>query len=193
MNIILVVGPSGSGKDTLLRSAKRALAGHHNIAFVRRYITRPPDENEDNYYIDFACFDFLRQRGFFLSSWQAHSNYYGLAEHSFSVHNSLTTIVCSISRSAIADFDARFTRAHTIHVSVDMATLEERLRHRGRESEAAVQRRLARAESKVEAKKCIAFDNSDSLEQSCGRFISLLERLSQPRTYTAQRQSSHSI
>ena len=64
MNIILVVGPSGSGKDTLLHSSRRYFAGIDTIAFARRYITRPPDENEDNYYIDAIAFEYLEKGGF---------------------------------------------------------------------------------------------------------------------------------
>ena len=41
--IILIVGASGVGKDSLLKSLK----GKININFVKRYITREPDQLED--------------------------------------------------------------------------------------------------------------------------------------------------
>lgn len=177
MNIILVVGPSGSGKDTLLRSARNSFAGKSSIAFARRYITRPPDENEDNYYVDAIGFDHLQKSGFFLSTWQAHQNYYGVAEHMVGGHNRYSTIVCSISRSAIWDFDSRYENTLTIHVTAEKDVLKERLLKRGRERMADIERRLARAEKKPEARNLLVFDNSSDLQKSCARFSSILKQV----------------
>ncbi|WP_044416679.1 hypothetical protein [Halarcobacter anaerophilus] len=55
--IILIVGASGVGKDSLLKSLK----GKININFVKRYITREPDQNENNYYIDDEAFHRLKK------------------------------------------------------------------------------------------------------------------------------------
>ena len=114
MNIILVVGPSGSGKDSLLRSARSALSGHGTFGFAKRYITRPPDGSEDNYYLDSRAFKVLEGCGFFLSTWQAHNNYYGIGAHILAENNGLETVVCSVSRSAIGDFESRCDQTTTI-------------------------------------------------------------------------------
>jgi phosphonate metabolism protein PhnN/1,5-bisphosphokinase (PRPP-forming) len=177
MKIVLVVGPSGSGKDTLLRSARKYFAGKSFIAFARRYITRPPDENEDNYYVDTIGFDHLQRSGFFLSTWQAHQNYYGIAEHMVGEHHGYSTIVCSISRSAIKDFDSRYENTLTVHVTAEKDILKERLLKRGREKMTDIERRLARAEKKVEARNLLTFDNSHDLEKNCALFSSLLQHV----------------
>ena len=191
MNIILVVGPSGSGKDTLLRSARKYFAGNDTVAFARRYITRPPDKNEDNYYVDAIGFDYLQKSGFFLSSWQAHQNYYGIAEHLVREGNGYSTIVCSISRSAIEDFDSRYDNTLTIHVTAAKEILRDRLLKRGRENEADVEKRLARAAKKVEANNLTVFDNSSNLRESCARFTSLIEKVSNIDTLPDQTYASH--
>jgi ribose 1,5-bisphosphokinase len=177
MNIVLVVGPSGSGKDTLLRSARNNFAGKGTITFARRYITRPPDENEDNYYVDVIGFDHLQKSGFFLSTWQAHQNHYGIPEHMVRESNSYSTIVCSISRSAIEDFDSRYGNVLTIHVTAEKDILRDRLLKRGREGKADIEKRLARAEKEVKANNLIIFDNSRNLRESCARFNSLIQHV----------------
>lgn len=186
MNIILVAGPSGSGKDTLLRNARIHFSGNGAISFARRYITRPPDDNEDNYYLDTIGFKHLEKSGFFLSCWQAHRNYYGIAEHMAHDTNSYTTLVCSVSRGAVIDFDRRYPNTLTVNVTVEEDILKERLLARGRENEADIEKRLARATKKITARNLILFDNSGPLQESCAKFIDLLEQASLNETTNAQ-------
>ena len=47
--LFLIVGPSGAGKDTLLRHAAAALGRNPDIVFVRRIVTRPPSAAEDHH------------------------------------------------------------------------------------------------------------------------------------------------
>jgi len=46
--LILVVGPSGACKDTLLEMAKAACSEDRNIVFPRRVVTREASAAEDN-------------------------------------------------------------------------------------------------------------------------------------------------
>jgi len=41
--LVLVVGPSGAGKDSLLKAAREEFRGDPRIGFARRVITRPAD------------------------------------------------------------------------------------------------------------------------------------------------------
>ncbi len=187
MNIILVVGPSGSGKDTLLRTAAEFFAQQKKISFVPRYITRPPDRNEENYYIDQPGFLHLERTGFFLSTWRAHSNLYGIARHFFVKKDNSETRICSISRDAVADFEAQYPETITIHVTAHRDVLKQRLLGRKREDEKDIKRRLARADRAVKARNLLLFDNSASLEQSSAAFIALLGKIHLSRhEHTAQ-------
>lgn len=183
MSIILITGPSGSGKDTLLRHARSHFPPEH-LAFARRYITRPPDTNEDNFFVDDRAFACLQQSGFFLSTWQAHGNCYGISWHEYEKTTVLqeqnqqqTPLLCSVSRTAIADFERRFDRVITVLVSVSPVILAQRLSARARESEAEAATRLQRADLPVQARELIRFDNSAPLAESSGRFTMLLEQL----------------
>lgn len=177
MKLILLVGPSGSGKDTLLRAARKRFDASRDLAFIRRYITRPPDTNEDNYYVDSACFKLLKSNGFFVSAWQAHGNEYGVPRHALPNGSDKSKLVCSISRGAIGDFEKHHENVTVLQVTAPGEILRERLLGRGRESEKDVEKRLQRAIQPVEAKNLITFDNSAILEQSQRDFIALLESI----------------
>lgn len=175
MRIVLLVGVSGTGKDSLLRIGRRHFKQHPDIIFVRRYITRPPDENENNYYLDTMAFSCLRQQNFFLSHWQAHGNHYGIGYHQVSGPD---LIICSISRTAIKDFETHFPgRVTVILITVPANILRTRLQQRKREDDDAIKKRLARAEMRIKATHLIRFDNSDPLEITGPKFTRLLTSL----------------
>ncbi len=46
--LVLVVGPSGAGKDTLIGLAQAACAEDGTIVFPRRVVTREASASEDN-------------------------------------------------------------------------------------------------------------------------------------------------
>jgi ribose 1,5-bisphosphokinase len=177
MKVILVVGPSGAGKDTLLRAAREHFAAVPTLGFARRYITRPPGVDEDNYYVDEVGFSFLEKAAFFVSSWRAHRNCYGVPRHEINQNNGKGSVIASISRSSIADFERACDAPVTILVTARPDVLEERLRSRGRESIEKIRERLQRARKPLNTDNYISFDNSGDLWQSKNDFISLLEQL----------------
>ena len=67
--LIAIVGPSGAGKDTLLRLA---LAADPRLHWARRTITRPPASSEP--FESVSEDDFLRRQaaGEFALHWAAH-------------------------------------------------------------------------------------------------------------------------
>lgn len=172
-----MVGPSGAGKDTLLRAARKQLSPTRTLGFARRYITRPPDLNEDNYYVDKSGFELLEKASFFLSSWRAHGNCYGIPQKEISEEYERDTTIMSISRSAIIDFQNACLNPITILITAHPDVLEQRLAARGRESAEDIRARLLRAEQKLQTGDYIAFDNSEELHHSTQKFISLLELL----------------
>lgn len=169
--IVLIVGPSGVGKDTLLKNAKIKL--NSSINFVNRYITRKPDINESNFYLDYYAFEILKNNSFFISTWKAHENYYGIAKNS--IVDGVNVI--SISRSKVKDFENIYDDVYTINVSVSKIILEERLFKRGRETKEEIEKRLSRKYDIIDAKKLVEFDNSKDIESSSSEFIKLLKSI----------------
>jgi phosphonate metabolism protein PhnN/1,5-bisphosphokinase (PRPP-forming) len=169
IQIVLIVGASGVGKDTLLKNIQDKI----EVNFIKRYITREPDDNEHNYYIDDVAFDKLKKDDFFISTWEAHSNKYAIAKNQ--IKSGLNII--SISRGAIKDFENYFENVTTIEITLPKDILYERLKNRARESEEEIQKRLDRSYQKIDAKNIIQFDNSASISLSAEKFVTLLERI----------------
>lgn len=74
--LIVVVGPSGSGKDTLLKKVIKKIP---NSILVKRYITRKKDiKNEDHYSISIKNFEDKILKKHFFVYWKAHGFSYGI-------------------------------------------------------------------------------------------------------------------
>ena len=79
--LIAVVGPSGVGKDSVLRGLQRALPGTH---LVRRVITRAPDLGGEDYdAVSVEVFKERARRGDFALHWGAHGLFYGIHAQTF--------------------------------------------------------------------------------------------------------------
>ena len=76
--LVLVVGPSGAGKDTLLRLAQAACVDDRDIVFPRRVVTRESSETEDNMAMSQDEFRRAREHGDFAVHWEAHGHSYAL-------------------------------------------------------------------------------------------------------------------
>jgi hypothetical protein len=76
--LVLVVGPSGAGKDTLLGLAKAACADDGNVVFPRRVITREASASEENEEVSIGTFQEALTRGEYAMHWEAHGHCYAL-------------------------------------------------------------------------------------------------------------------
>jgi phosphonate metabolism protein PhnN/1,5-bisphosphokinase (PRPP-forming) len=142
--LILVVGPSGAGKDTLLNGAREALGEHSRIRFVRRVITRPGDMGEEAHEsVSEQEFELREQVGDFALSWRAHGLRYGIpSDISMDLAHG-RVVIANVSRAVVADAATRFPVA-VIEVTAPADVLSQRLAERGREAADDVARRLAR-------------------------------------------------
>jgi phosphonate metabolism protein PhnN/1,5-bisphosphokinase (PRPP-forming) len=135
--LVLVVGPSGAGKDTLLEAARQALADDPRFRFVRRVITRPADAGGEAHEavteVEFARRDFALQ-------WQAHGLRYGIPADAIS---DADVAVANVSRTVIGEAARRFP-VRVIEVTAPPDVLAERLASRQRENVADIAARLAR-------------------------------------------------
>ncbi len=68
--LFYVIGPSGSGKDSLIKFARSRLGSVGKIIFAHRYITRPPEaQGENHIYLSNKEFENRKNLGFFSMHW----------------------------------------------------------------------------------------------------------------------------
>lgn len=77
--LFYVIGPSGSGKDSLMRYARASLAGDPSVVFAHRYITRPMELHGENHVaLTETEFDARLAAGLFAMHWESHGLRYGI-------------------------------------------------------------------------------------------------------------------
>jgi ribose 1,5-bisphosphokinase len=143
--LILVVGPSGAGKDTLIAGARAACAGDASTVFPRRVVTRDATSAEDHDTISEVAFRRAAQAGGFALWWEAHGLCYGIpsaVDHHICAGR---RAVCNVSRTVIGLARARYASVLVVHVTAPSHVLEARLASRGRASDGDYADRIARA------------------------------------------------
>ncbi|OWV91241.1 phosphonate metabolism protein/1,5-bisphosphokinase (PRPP-forming) PhnN [Rhizobium leguminosarum bv. trifolii] len=177
--MVVVVGPSGAGKDTLMNLAARHFAGRAEVHFTRRVITRHRDAGgEDHLSVSLQGFAAMEQSGSFAVWWEAHGLKYGIpAEVSVALSRG-HVVVANGSRSALHRFQAAFPRLKVINVTARPEVLASRLEARGRETHEDIMARLARGPLTVRGDYDVAeLDNSGSLEEAKQKMVTILDGL----------------
>lgn len=175
--LILVVGPSGAGKDTMIAGAKAALAGDARFVFPRRVVTRPAVAAlEDHDSVSSEDFGRREAEGAFALSWRAHGLCYGLPAGLAEDVAAGRLAVVNASRSAIEAARVRFPDAVVILVDAPVAVRAERLAGRGRETRTEIAARLSRETSAV-PEGAIRVDNAGTPERAIGQFVAALQAL----------------
>ena len=153
--LIVLSAPSGCGKTTMVQRLMQSLPG---LVFSVSHTTRAPRGREvdgvDYHFVDVATFLALRdqQPSGFLEWAEVHGNYYGTSVNA--VQQQLV-----VGNDVLLDIDvqgAAQVRAHGKPVTVFIAppsldVLEQRLRGRGTESEATIDKRLRNARQEMAA------------------------------------------
>ena len=174
--MVVVVGPSGAGKDSVMSYAARHFAEEARVRFVRRVITRPADAGgEAHEAIDTEGFREREAAGGFAVSWDAHGLCYGIPRDTLDYLAAGATLVANGSRSALPAFANAYPRLKVVLVTARPDILASRLASRGRESAQAIASRLERAVPEiVVAADTVVIDNSGALEEAGEAFVSLL-------------------
>lgn len=152
--LIVLTGPSGVGKGTLMRSL---LQRHPQLYYSVSVTTRSPRPGEINgknyYFISRSKFEQLVAQGEFLEWAEFAGNYYGTPREA--VLNQIQSgklVVLEIELEGARQIRVSFPNALSIFIlPPSFDELEKRIRGRGQDSQEAIARRLVRAKAEIEA------------------------------------------
>lgn len=142
--LVLVVGPSGAGKDTVIGAARACLDPARPVHFARRLVTRPQGSGEAHGTLAEEAFSAGHGSGAFALSWRAHGLGYALGPEVVEVIRAGGLAVANGSREAVEDARRRFAHLKVVLVTAPLAVRAARLKARGREVDGAIAERLAR-------------------------------------------------
>jgi ribose 1,5-bisphosphokinase len=174
--MVVVVGPSGAGKDTLMAHAARIFADREDVIFARRIITRDAAAGgEEHEGVCEADFEKLEREGRLAVSWKAHGLHYGIPAETRDAVAKGALVIANGSRSALALFAEAYPSLVVINVTARPEVLAARLEARGRESKDDILRRLERGSLGVTGDyNVITIDNSGAIEDAGSAMVEAL-------------------
>jgi len=171
--LILVVGNSGSGKDSIINGiAEKYPKNLKKIYIVKRYITRPPSETENNYFIGSEEFNEMSKQGEFALQWHIYGLDYGVPIEIEEWLKKGHIVIVNVSRTIINDARKKYKNLKVVFIEVPFETTLQRLKSRERESEQGLKERIERARNNqkfIEAD--IEIDNSGELDEAINQFL----------------------
>lgn len=160
--LILVVGPSGAGKDALMEGARQRLAGEGRFHFAQRVVTRPASAGgEDHISLSEPEFRRAEAAGEFLLSWDAHGLGYGIPRTVEMCRSIGVAVVANVSRGVVEAARRELAPVGVVVVTAPAPVLAARLARRGRESAEDIQHRLERAVAPLPAGDGVRTVNND--------------------------------
>jgi ribose 1,5-bisphosphokinase len=162
--LVLVVGPSGAGKDTLLRLAQAACTDDQNVVFPRRVVTRESSAAEDN--IAMSPDEFRRgiDHGDFAVHWDAHGHSYALPLDINDDIRAGRAVVVNVSRTVIAALRQAYANVVVVAITAPPDVLAQRLAARARHSDGNIADRLSRSVEDVSAQADVTILNAGSAD-----------------------------
>lgn len=177
--LVYLIGPSGSGKDSLLDAAAEPLAAM-GARIATRLITRPSGSvgEEQAIGLDPQTFQARRARGEFALSWQANQLEYAIPREIDDWLAAGRIVLVNGSRGHLQEARRAYPNLLAVLLQVDEAILRQRLLRRGRENPQQIEARLQRSRQMAGELAGAAglriLDNSGPLENSVRHLLALI-------------------
>jgi ribose 1,5-bisphosphokinase len=172
--LILVVGPSGAGKDTLLSLAKAVCADDGNIVFMRRVVTREATAFEDNEQVSPDAFRQALARGEYAMHWEAHGHCYALPNSIDDELRAGRTVIVNVSRTVIGALRRAYADVAVVAITAPQEVLAKRLAMRARSSDGKIEQRLGRTVDDCSAAPDVTIVNIGSAEYHARQFVRII-------------------
>jgi ribose 1,5-bisphosphokinase len=172
--LVLVVGPSGAGKNTLLGLARAACAEDGNVVFPRRVVTREASPFEDNEQVSLDAFRQAIGRGDFAVHWEAHGHCYALPRAIDDDIRAGRTVVANVSRTVVDAIRRAYLDVVVVSITAPPEILAERVATRARSSDGLVADRLNRAVGGVAAAADVTIINVGSVDHHARELVRIV-------------------
>jgi ribose 1,5-bisphosphokinase len=172
--VILVVGPSGAGKDTLIRGACAACADDPAVVFPRRTVTRQSTQWEDHDTMPAEDFRHAVAAGRFALWWEAHGHWYGIPASVDDDIRAHRTVVCNVSRTIVGSARIRYASVTVVQVTAPPHVLAARLAGRQRPSDGNLDARLGRMAGGQDIEADVVIHNGGRPEVGVRRMLNVI-------------------
>jgi len=172
---VAIVGPSGAGKDALIRGLADRLGEGEGVFYARRVVTRCADAFEDHDTLAEEAFAAACAEGRFALAWSAHGLRYGVPREIEARLAAGDAVICNISRTMVAEARRLYRPSLIVLVTARSETLAARLAARGREDGASRRQRLVRsAAAEVAFEPDATIDNDGALDEAVARLHNIV-------------------
>ncbi|MDA9401434.1 phosphonate metabolism protein/1,5-bisphosphokinase (PRPP-forming) PhnN [Bradyrhizobium sp. CCBAU 45389] len=172
--LVLVVGPSGAGKDTLLRLAQAACSDDPDIVFPRRIVTRASSADEDNIAVSPDDFRRAREHGDFAVHWEAHGHSYALPLEINDDIRAGRAVVANVSRTVISALRQSYANVVVVAITAPPDVLAQRLAARARHSDGNIAERLSRSVDNASAQADVTILNAGSADYHSRQLVRVI-------------------
>jgi ribose 1,5-bisphosphokinase len=173
--LVLVVGPSGAGKDTLLGLAKAACADDRNIVFARRIVTREASAFEDNAQVSLEAFRQALAQQAYAMHWEAHGHCYALPRAIDDDIRAGHTLIANVSRTVIGAARRAYADVAVVSITAPPQVLAERLAMRARGSDGKIEQRLGRTVDDAASAPDFSIMNVSSAEYHARQLVRIIK------------------
>jgi ribose 1,5-bisphosphokinase len=173
--LILVVGPSGAGKDTLLGLARAACADDPTIVFPRRVITREASASEDNEEVSAEAFREALAHDEYAMHWEAHGHRYALRRTIDDDIGAGRTVVANVSRTVIPAMRNAYADVVVVSITAPPDVLAARIAMRARGSDGRIEQRLGRTVNESAAAPDLTIINVGSAEYHSRQLVRIIK------------------
>jgi len=174
--LIYLMGPSGAGKDSLLRALRPSLSPRWHVA--RRVVTRAataPAEEEVR--VTPREFDALERASAFSMSWRANGLAYGISRDIDLWLHQGGDVLVNGSRGYLREARRRYPELIAVLLTLPKREMRRRLSERGRESDEEIEARLARSalfDGELTG-QVLQLDNSGPLAHTADRLLTFID------------------
>jgi ribose 1,5-bisphosphokinase len=162
--VVLVVGPSGAGKDAVIREVADRLNGDPRFLFPQRVVTREANTAEVHAVLTPAEFKAELRLGGFALHWEAHGLSYGIPADIDTASLAGRCVVFNASRRIVPVARARYANAAVVLIDAPFQLRARRLATRDRERARDLDARLQRVVAEFDADDVdLVIDNSGAL------------------------------